>query len=67
MAAGNDAKGLKNRSEGVANLPIPALALEPLPPELIRAFPAMAEWEKRNNARIAEWVGKQNTIQQNAA
>lgn len=67
MAAANDAKGLKNRSEGAANLPIPALLLEPLPPELVRAFPAMADWEKRNNARIAEWVSKQNTIQQNAA
>lgn len=64
MAGANDAKGLKNRSEGTVSLPTPALMLEPLPPELIRAFPAMAEWEKRNNARIADWIGKQNTIQQ---
>jgi len=67
MAVTNDAKSLKNRSEGTASLPIPVLALEPLPPELVRAFPAMGEWEKRNNARIAEWISKQNTIQQNTA
>jgi len=64
MASETDAKGLKNRSESVANLPIPALMLEPLPPELVRAFPAMGEWEKRNNARLGEWINKQNTVRQ---
>lgn len=64
MATEGDAKGLKNRSESVVNLPIPALVLEPLPPELVRAFPAMGEWEKRNNARLGDWINKQNTVRQ---
>lgn len=63
MAAPEAVRQLGNRSEGDGNLPIPKLELSPLPPEIVRAFPALKEWEKQNNARLADWTAKMNTVQ----
>lgn len=65
MADPKEVEQLGNRSESVGALPIPALTLEPLPPELVRAFPAMKDWEKRTNSKLADWISKQNTAQRN--
>lgn len=65
MADAKELQDLGRRSESVGSLPIPALSLEPLPPEIVRAFPQMKDWEKRCNARLADWISKQNTAQQN--
>ncbi len=64
MASPGELKRLENRVDSSGQLPNPPLQLEPLPPELIKAFPAMKDWENRNNRRISDWIAKQNTAQQ---
>lgn len=61
MATENEIRSLSNRSDASGSLPTPPMELEPLPKEIVKAFPAMAEWHKRNNEKLAEWVKKTNT------
>ncbi len=35
--------------------------MEPLPPTIVRAFPEMKEWEKKENERRIEFVKRLNT------
>ena len=53
---------LEQRSVAPGRAPIESLSLEPLPAEIIRAFPAMRDWEKRCNARLSDFVTKMNTV-----
>lgn len=64
MAGQGTIAKLKNISDSGGNLPNPPLTLPSLPPEIVKAFPSMAEWEKQANAQLAEWVQKTNTAQQ---
>ena len=57
---------MANRVESGGALPNPPLQLEPLPPEIVKAFPSMKDWEKRNQQRFSEWIAKQNTAQRGA-
>lgn len=62
MATVKEIEKLGNRNPPSSRTPIEPLALEPLPMEITRAFPKMGEWEKKSNARIAEWVRRLNTV-----
>ena len=53
---------LEQRSAPAGRLPIEAPALEPLPAEVLRAFPSMREWHKRCNARFSQFTAKMNTV-----
>lgn len=63
MASESDLQSAKRRTDEQARTPVEGFSLEPLPPEIIKAFPKMDEWQKRCNARIAEWNRKLNTVQ----
>lgn len=63
MASDKDLASAQRRNEEQSRLPVEGFILEPLPPEVTRAFPKMAEWEKRCNARFAEFARKLNTVQ----
>lgn len=52
---------LGQRSVPSGRNPIEPVALDPLPAEIVRAFPTLRDWEKRNNARLANFVEKMNT------
>lgn len=41
--------------------PVPGFELEPLPVEIIRAFPKMEDWRKKQNKRFADYTLKVNT------
>ena len=64
MATASELESAKNRTDTQGRLPVQGFVLEPLPQEIVKAFPKMADWEKRCNARIAEYVTKLNTGQQ---
>lgn len=64
MASPAELARLKNRADSSGQLPNPPLQLEPLPPEITKAFPTMKDWEKRNQQRFNDWIAKQNTAQQ---
>lgn len=64
MADPKDVESAKRRTDTVGRVPVDGFSLEPLPEEIVRAFPKMKEWEARTNARIAEYVRKVNTVQQ---
>jgi len=61
MASDKDIAMLANRSDTTGRLPAPPLTLEPLPPEILKAFPSMEAWYRRNNDRLAQWVKSTNT------
>lgn len=63
MASPAELERMQNRVDSSGQLPNPPLQLEPLPPELIKAFPAMRDWEKRNQQRFNDWIAKSNTAQ----
>lgn len=63
MASDKDLQSAQRRTDEQGRIPLEGFSLEPLPPEIVRAFPKMGEWEKRTNARIAEWNRKLNTVQ----
>lgn len=46
-------KDLKNRSEQ-ASIPIQPFQLEPFPPSIVKAFPDMEAWLKRQNVRLID-------------
>jgi hypothetical protein len=54
-------RDLNNRS-GEAALPIPDFQFESFPPEILKAFPSMEGWLRRQNGRIAEHWKKMNVI-----
>lgn len=54
-------RNLNNRS-GEASVPIPDFQFDPLPPEMVKAFPSMEGWLKRQNSRVAEHWKKMNVI-----
>lgn len=51
--------GIKNRSEAPL-LPVPPFQFEPLPPELVKAFPSAAVWLRSQNVRLIEHSRKTN-------
>lgn len=53
---------LGQRSISAGRSPIDEFKLEPLPDQVLKAFPTLADWEKRNNARLNEFVSKMNTV-----
>lgn len=63
MADAKELESAKLRTETQGRLPVLAFSLEPLPPEIVRAFPMMKQWEAGCNKRIADYVSKLNTIQ----
>lgn len=50
-----------HRNEAAGRGPIEDFVMEPLPPNITRAFPELKDWEKRENARRAEFVKRLNT------
>lgn len=62
LSKGDKLQRLTQRSVPGGRQPIEPLTLEPLPNDILKAFPAMALWHQRNNARIAEFVSKMNTV-----
>lgn len=63
MADAKDLENAQRRTETQGRLPVEGFTVDPLPAEIIRAFPTMKDWENRTNARIAEYVKKLNTQQ----
>lgn len=53
---------LLGRSSAVGRTAIEAFELEPLPPEIVRAFPTMEAWRERTNERLKTFVNQLNTV-----
>lgn len=53
---------LTQRSVPAGRQPIDQLQLEPLPKEIVKAFPAMMEWHRKQNAKLKEFTDKMNTV-----
>lgn len=54
-------RGIVNRS-GPGPLPLPPFQFEPLPVEIVKAFPAMTVWLRTQNTRLIEHNRKQNVV-----
>ena len=58
--------GVQTSEEKIANRstiqgpPAPAFELDPMPAEVVRAFPKLAEWQRAQNQRFKEYSLKLN-------
>lgn len=49
------------RNQSAERGPVEEFVMEPLPATIVRAFPEMKEWEKKENERRVEFVKRLNT------